>query len=578
MGVGVGDSVDFATLPFGDLRIVGLVGEPFNNQSADVLLAPGITQSLVGDPEYALDSTLLLKGPDAENAAFEVRDLWYEEGQQLFWPAPAVDPPPPELEFMAGDPIYLLLNAGEIDELVDLVRTSDGTQDEIWNEAWSRATQMVYGLGEYRSLPDIYADTRSQWVNQGSFESTPGATSTAAAAILLVEVAFITGAAFAAGTRRRLRELGLMGANGASREHVRSTVVAEGLTIGAVGASVGVLLGIGVLVLGRPIIQRFVGRVITGLGVGALDLLGPVVVALISILLAVLIPARTASRVPTTTALQGRMPALSPRRWVIPIGIGLAVAGVALASVSLTSTSNLAGLLAGVGATAIVGGVAMLSSPILAGLAKLSNRVPATGRLVLRDSGRNRTRSAVAVAAIMVILLAPIAVMAVLATTAKQDLIFGLPSPHDQLVLSGSYQTVGFGQTNPITESDIAALSAIVPERDVAMFDTLDVRALTNEILEVQDSGAGDGPVAQEFVTNANPVALANEALVRVLADDRVTTSIAAGEVVVLGIEDKETRVELDGVVYPAHEYPVPVVRWMMPRVLIPESMKDHFT
>ncbi|MGC2240343.1 MAG: hypothetical protein WA726_05855, partial [Acidimicrobiia bacterium] len=353
-------------------------------------------------------------------------------------------------------------------------------------------------------------------------------------------------------------------------------VVAEGLTIGAVGASAGVLLGIGVLVLGRPIIQRFVSRVVTGLGVGVLDLLGPVLVALISILLAVLIPARTASRVPTTTALQGRMPALSPRRWVIPVGIGLAVAGVALVSVSLTSRSNLAGVLAGVGATAIVGGVAMLSSPILAGLAKLSNRVPATGRLVLRDSGRNRTRSAVAVAAIMVILLAPITVMATSATTVQHDLVFGLPSPDDQLVLSGSYQTVGFGQTNPVTESDVAALSAIVPERDVALFDTLDLRVLTNELLEVRDSGTADGSEAQQF-TNGNPVAVANEALVRVLDDDRVATSIAADEIVVLGIEDKETRIELDGVVYPAHEYPVPVVKWSMPRVLIPESMADQF-
>ena len=575
MEVGVGDEVEFENLPVGELEVVGFVSEPFFVESSTVLLSPGALLPFQGDPVIGAEPALLLSGPDAENAALQANDLWYQEGQQLFWPEPAVDPRPAELEFL-DDQTYVLLDESEIEELVDLVRTSEGTEQEVMDEVWIRSSEMIYGNGfEYRSLPDIYVETRSQWLSRGGFER-PEVMSTAATAILLVEVAFITGAAFAAGTRRRLREIGLMGANGASARHVRSTVIGEGLTIAAVGATAGVVLGIAIMVLARPIVQRFVSRVITGLGVGLTDVLGPVAVALVAVVLAVLIPARTASKVPTTTALQGRMPALSPRKWVVPVGIGLAAAGFLLISVSLVSLSNFAGLLVGVGATAVVGGVAMLSSPILAGVARLSDKVPATSRLVLRDSGRNRTRSAVAVAAIMVILLAPVAAMTTSATTAEKDLVFGLPSPSDHLVLTGNYENVNFGGANPITENDVAALAAIVPEQRVAVFDTLDLRVTTNEILEVRESGTGDGSETQQF-TDGYGVAVANNELVGVLEDPGVSNSIESGEIVVLGIENKATRVEIDGVEYPAREYPVPVVKWSMPRVLLPETTAAEF-
>jgi ABC-type lipoprotein release transport system permease subunit len=574
MEVKVGDSVEFEYLPLGELKVVGLVSEPFFSEGTVVLLSPGALVPLQRDPVLGAEPALLLRGPNAEIAAIQVNDLWYQEGQQLFWPEPAVDPIPVQLEFL--DPqTYVVLDEGEIEELVELVRTSEGTEQEVMDEVWIRSNEMIYGNGEYRELPDIYVETRAQWLSYGGFENTPGVMSTAASAILLVEVAFITGAAFAAGTRRRLREIGLMAANGASAKHVRSTVVGEGLTIGAIGAGVGVVLGLAVLVLGRPIIQRSVSRVITGLDVGWLDLLGPVLVALVSVVLAVLIPARTASKVPTTTALQGRMPALSPRKWVVPVGIVMAVSGFLLISVSLVSQSNVSGFLVGVSATAVVGGVAMLSSPILAGVARLSDKVPATSRLVLRDSGRNRTRSAVAVAAIMVILLAPVTAMIVSASTTEKNLVYGLPDPGDQLVLSGTYENVNLGSVDPITESDVAALAAIVPEKDVATFDTLDLKVVTDQLMRARENGQAE--YAGEDYIDGNPVAVANPDLVRVLDAPGLAGTIKDGEIAVLGIEDRTTRVEINGVEYPAREFPVPVVQWRMPRVLIPKAMAAEF-
>jgi ABC-type lipoprotein release transport system permease subunit len=578
MEVEVGDTVEFEDLPFGDLTVVGLVSEPFFNQGTTILLSPGALEPLVGDPELLPEPSLLVSGPGAEEAALQINDLWYSEGQEQFWPEPAVDPLPPEISFLQDDPqTYLLLTERDVDQLVELVKnTEPGPGESIEEIVYNATHQMIYGGGEYRGLPEVWVETRTQWLNQRSFGENPVVISTAAAAIVLVEVAFITGAAFAAGTRRRLREIGLMGANGASEKHVRSTVVGEGLTIGAVGAGLGVLLGIAVMVLARPLLHRFVSRVITGVGVTLTDVLGPVLVALIAVVLAVLIPARTASKVPTTTALQGRMPALSPRKWIIPVGIGLAVGGGLLISVSLLSLSNYAGFLVGVGATAVVGGVAMLSSPILAGVAKLSDKVPATSRLVLRDSGRNRTRSAVAVAAIMVILLAPVTAMITSATTTEKNLVYGLPSPSDHVVLMGSYENANFDGPNPVTEDDVAALAAIVPEEDVAIFDTLDLLVTTDALLDAQESDSGNEFGGNDFVDGYG-VAVANEDLVRLLGDEGVAQTIGESGIVVLGIAEQKTRVEINGIEYPAHEYPVAVVQWGMPRVLIAESMAAEF-
>lgn len=574
----VGDVVEFQELPLGALTVVGTISEPFYSQGSVILLSPGALEPLVGDPDFGLDGRgLLVSGPGTEEAAMTIFSRWYNGAQLEFWPKPAVDPLPSELAFLQGDPhTHWLLSESDVDQLVELVRNTEPgpgetVEDIVHNAAW----QMIHGSGRPIALPDIHVETRTQWLSQGGLDDSPGLISTAAAAVILVEVAFITGAAFAAGTRRRLREIGLMGANGASNQHIRSTVVGEGLTIGLVGAGVGVLLGLVVMILGRPLLQRFVTRVITGAGVALTDILGPVLVAVVAVLLAVLIPARTASRVPTTTALQGRMPALAPKKWLIPLGIGLAAVGALLVSVSLVSTSGTAGVLVAFGAIAVVGGVALLASPILAGVAKLSDKVPATGRLVLRDSGRNRTRSAVAVAAIMVILLAPVISMVVSATTAEQQLAFGLPSPSDHLVLSGNWRNVNASESIPITDADVAEIAGIVPERDVAMFDTLDLFVVTGQLLDVRESG--DGNVISPQLSDGYPVAVANEDLIRVLGHDGVAGAIAAGEIVILGVDDQVTRVELGGVIHPAREYAVPVIQWSMSRVLIPEAMRSEF-
>ncbi len=573
MGLEIGDIVEFDNLDLGELRLVGIISEPIANSGSTIMLPPGgLTE--FSDTEFA-GTTILLGGEGAEEAALRLDELWWSEGRQQFWPKPAVDPKPVELEFLE-DETYVLLTEVEIVELVELANTTDPTETDPFSIVMERAWEMVYVSDQLsQQLPQLQTETRAQFLSQPQFESNPTLFSTGVAALLLVEVAFITGAAFAAGTRRRLREIGLLGANGATEKHVRATVVGEGLAIGLIGSAGGVLLGIAVLVLARPWLQPFVTRLITGVGVSLADVLGPIAVALVSVLIAVWVPARTASKIPTTTALQGRMPSSSPRKWVIPFGLGSSGFGALLITVSLASDSSLDSILVGVGGVLVVGGVAMLASPILAGVSTLSDHVPATSRLVLRDSGRHRTRSAVAVAAIMVILLAPVIFMTVAATSAKQNLVYGLPSPPTHLLVSGSYGT-GFGGSEPIDQADVAALAAIVPEETIATFDALSLRTKTNEQLEIEKDLSVRSTISLGIANFQT--AVASESLLNAIADERVSSAIADDQIVVLGIEDKQTIVSLNDNEYPAQEFAVPIIQWAMPRVLLPESVASQFT
>ncbi len=571
--VEIGDVVHLEQLPPGDLVVVGYVTRPLDKTGVGILVEPGGLTPLIADPEDPAITTLLLVDPGAGEAAQALLDLWSGEGETRFLPEPSVEPVPPELASLEAR-TYHLLTESQVQELVELARSMGGPSEYASAFVSTAAFQMVWGGNAHRRLPEVRVESRSQWLDQNYIGENPAIVSTTATSLILVEVAFVTGAAFAAGIRRRLREIGLLGSNGADEGHIRATVVGEGLTIGSIGSLTGVGLGIGVLMLGRPLLQRFVYRV-DGFELALTDVLGPVLVAMTSVLLAVSIPARTASQVTPITALQGRMPTSAPKRWVVPFGGACAGAGLLLLTVSLASNAGSAGFMVGVGVVLMAGGVAMLAGPILAAASKLADHVPATGRLILRDAGRHRTRAAVAVAAIMVILLIPVMVITVDATTVEKNLIHGLPSPSNHLVLRGSYAGLSYGGVNPITDSEVAAVTAIVPERRVAVFNTLNLRALTNEIALAQGSGV-DGITPTSF-NDGFPVAIADDDLLHALDDDGVTESIGDGKVAVLGLEEKETRVFLNEVEYPGREHPVAVLQQSMPRILIPQSMAPRF-
>jgi putative ABC transport system permease protein len=206
---------------------------------------------------------------------------------------------------------------------------------------------------------------------------------------------------------QRTRELALIRAIGASRGQVISSVLVEAAVIGLLASVLGLGAGIGVGVL----LAYLFGTTIGGLKLASVTVpptavVSAFVVGLLVTLVAALLPALRASRIPPVAALQD---VANPDRPMTGISIAGALAGAAggaLLTLGLTGTAGdkaLWSILGGVLLSFI--GIALLapllSRPVVPLLGRLfSWSVP--GRLGRLNAGRNPRRTAITAAALMV--------------------------------------------------------------------------------------------------------------------------------------------------------------------------------
>src|SRR5690606_30511799 len=146
-----------------------------------------------------------------------IRLRWHSD-MHLFHPAGA--PPLPE-EFWLDEGAHFALDPEEVEELnrVSCERGERAAGEHGSQRCWQG----------HRGGPPVGLDVESRterlsWSADNPMENPP-VVSSAVAAGRLAEVAFIAGAAFATGIRRRLREIGLIGANGADDSHVKAVVL-----------------------------------------------------------------------------------------------------------------------------------------------------------------------------------------------------------------------------------------------------------------------------------------------------------------------------------------------------------------
>nr|WP_204342357.1 FtsX-like permease family protein [Micromonospora terminaliae] len=247
----------------------------------------------------------------------------------------------------------------------------------------------------------------------------------------LLEVVLLVGPAFAVGVRRRRRDLALVAVAGGDAAHLRRIVLADGVVLGAGGAAVGLLLGIGAAFAGRPLVEQYV----LGARSGAYRffpaaLLAIVAVAVLAGVLAALAPAWAAARQDVVAGLAGRRePPRPPGRWLV-LGLLLTVAGAALAAFGAARTTP-TGVLAGV----VLGELGLVfCTPTLIGLlARIGRLLPLTPRLALRDASRNRSSAAPAISAVMAAVAGSVALGVYVASDdARQRAAWqpGLPPGH----------------------------------------------------------------------------------------------------------------------------------------------------
>ena len=303
--------------------------------------------------------------------------------------------------------------------------------------------------------------------------------------IALFVGAFIIFNTFSITVAQRLRELGLLRTIGASRRQVMASVVGEALVIGLVAGVVGLFAGYGFAALlvwvfdtllpgGIPVAgaQISLGIVLTALLVGVL----------VSVV-AALIPAVRASRVPPVAALRegaeiprGRLSRFTP----LLAGL-LAAGGIVLIVVGLQSDGGATRrlLVMALGALLVFLAIGGLLRYLVPGLSRLIGwpleRTPgASGSLARQNATRNPSRTAATAAALM-IGIGLVSFVAVFAQGLKASVTGAIDDTlRGDLIISGkSFQ--------PIPAASAAAVRATPGVADV-------VAVLTDE---ARSNGAG---------------------------------------------------------------------------------------
>jgi putative ABC transport system permease protein len=243
---------------------------------------------------------------------------------------------------------------------------------------------------------------------------------------------------------QRTRELALMRAVGASRKQMIGSVLVEAIVIGFVASLLGLGAGIGV---GALLAFAFGnlgggGLEIASVGVPASAVISSFVVGLLVTVIAALLPALRASRIPPVAAMQDVANPDRPLTRVTVIGAIIGAAGGALLAYGLSGNAGdgtLWTVLGGVLVTFI--GVALLtpliSKPVVSLLGRLfSWSVP--GKLGRLNSGRNPRRTAITAAALMVGIALVTGVTVILDSAKSSFTKLAENTINAELVISGS--------------------------------------------------------------------------------------------------------------------------------------------
>jgi putative ABC transport system permease protein len=230
------------------------------------------------------------------------------------------------------------------------------------------------------------------------------------AGVALFVAAFLIFNTFSITVAQRTREFAMLRTLGAKRRQILITVVTEAFLIGLGASALGVLVGIGF----APAIGALFGAVgidlpNTGTVVAARTVVVGLVLGTGLTVLAALLPALRATRVPPVTGLREGVVATTAgqRRARDVAGVALTALGVALMLLGLFGVLSPGEAWVGVGAAAVFLGVTLLSPRLVTPLASvvgapLERLRGVPGRLARENAVRNPGRTASTAAALMI--------------------------------------------------------------------------------------------------------------------------------------------------------------------------------
>ena len=252
----------------------------------------------------------------------------------------------------------------------------------------------------------------------------PDTISLAATTLGMLLIALVGVGGFTVLAQRRVRSIGMLGAQGATDASIRLVVCANGVATGAVGAVAGAAAGILLWLVYRPRLEASSHHAIGAFDLPWLVIIVSMVLAVVAAYLAAARPARAIARLPIVAALAGRPPEpRQARRWAGPAGVTLMIVAfflLGLASEGATSgrgtnSQSQLLLLLVIGLVALCVGVVFVGPACLALLASAVRRGPVVVRLALRDLSRYRARSGAALGAISLSVLVAVIICVIAA-------------------------------------------------------------------------------------------------------------------------------------------------------------------
>jgi putative ABC transport system permease protein len=264
-------------------------------------------------------------------------------------------------------------------------------------------------------------------INIGSRPSNEGVLAAVIVLVLgtvgLLLIALIAAASFVVIAHRRMRQLGMLAAIGATEKQLRLVTLVHGSLIGGTAAVIGASIGYAGWVVAAPLVEHAAGYRVDEFGVPLWLIASGMLLAVIAGTAAAWWPARSVARVPAVRALSGRPPEPKPARRAAALAAGFAVLGVAclafggdVADETAVNWTNAVLIVAGTVAVALS---VLLACPLaIRGLAACTGRLPVAVRLAFGDLARYRARSSAALAAISLALAIVVTIIA--STTAAQ--------------------------------------------------------------------------------------------------------------------------------------------------------------
>jgi putative ABC transport system permease protein len=311
----------------------------------------------------------------------------------------------------------------------------------------------------------------------------------ALAAAGLALVSLVAAAGFIVVAQRRMRQLGMLAAIGATRRQLRTVMVVNGVIVGAIAAVLGTTIGIVAWLMAAGSVETAAGH-----RIHRFDLPWPVFAAGMALAVgaataAAWWPARTTSRTPIMSALSARPPRPRTARRSATLALVLLVVGLTGLAVAWD-----AGPFVGiVSALTTAAGILFAGPLAIRALAAVRHPMPVAARLALSDLARYQARAGAALAAISLttgITITIVAGSAAAESAMKESAGLGNLSAEQLLVRIGQPDSMIPDRTSAQQAQAQRAMAAIAAE-----LDTPDVIPVEMAVT-LSATGSGERPGA----------------------------------------------------------------------------------